>query len=275
VGRKYGQHFLTRKSVLDAIATAACEGLTLSQPLIEIGPGRGALTECLLERAPHVVAIEIDPVLVQYLRQKFREAIDTGKLTLIESDVLKTDLGAWGPALVVGNLPYYITSPILERLFATQHWTRAVFLVQAEVAARLAAESGIRKGSKSSNRDYGYLSVVAQTQASVEVLMDVPSSAFRPPPKVESAVVKLLPRDAAAEFGITNLPTFLKFASVCFHQKRKTLRNNLSSAYNKDLVDHLPEARMRAEQMTIPDLARLLSRISGPPATSENLAGSV
>lgn len=243
MGRRFGQHFLARKSILDQIADAACPPET---PLvIEIGPGRGALTEGLLERARHVVAIEVDPVLVLYLRQKFAAAIAEGRFTLVEGDVLKTDLSSWGPAPVAGNLPYYITSPILERTFATKTVTQAVFLMQAEVASRLCAAPG--------SREYGYLSVVAQAQSEVERLLEVPAAAFRPPPKVESAVVKLTPRDS----GIPDMPRFLRFAGVCFRQKRKTLRNNLASAYPKELVDTLPEARLRAEQLPVSELFRL------------------
>src|SRR5262249_40386267 len=148
---------------------------------IEIGPGRGALTEPLLARAERVIAIELDLVLVQYLRQKFREQIESGSLQLIEGDVLKSDLGGWGPAAICGNLPYYITSPILERVFAAASWQRAVLMVQAEVASRIAASPA--------TRDYGYLSVLAQSHARVERLIEVPRSAFRPPPKVDSAVL--------------------------------------------------------------------------------------
>lgn len=236
---------------MDRIAEAAC---AQDSPLvIEIGPGRGALTECLLERAQQVIAIEIDPVLVQYLRQKFADAIAAERLTLIEADILKADLSAWGPAPVVGNLPYYITSPILERTFAAKTVTQAVFLMQAEVAARLCANPG--------SRDYGYLSVVAQAQAQVERLFDVPAAAFRPPPKVESAVVRLTPRDA----GIRDMAKFLRFASVCFRQKRKTLRNNLAAAYPKEQVDALPEARLRAEQLPVAELARLARQFEAAP----------
>lgn len=211
------------------------------------------MTECLLARAQRVVAIEVDSVLIHYLRQKFADAILSERFLLIEGDVLKCDLGAWGKAPIAGNLPYYITSPILEKVFETTKWTQAVFLVQAEVAARLAANPG--------SRDYGYLSVLAQAQARVERLFDVPAAAFRPPPKVESSVVRLTPRDAASDFGITDVPAFLRFASVCFRHKRKTLRNNLAAAYPKELVDSLPEGKLRAEQLSVAELARLSRQV--------------
>lgn len=164
--------------------------------------------------------------------------------------MLKTELGAWGAASIAGNLPYYITSAILEKVFETAlRWTQGVFLVQAEVGTRLAASPG--------SRDYGYLSVLAQAQSRVERLFDVPAAAFRPPPKVESTVVRLTPRDAAIDFGITDVRAFLRFASVCFRQKRKTLRNNLIAEYPKEIVDTLPEAKLRAEQLPVSELARL------------------
>src|SRR5262249_18355354 len=131
----------------------------------------------------------------------------------------------WGPAVVAGNLPYYITSPILEKLFAMGDlWIRAVFLVQLEVAQRLAAEPG--------TRDFGYLSVQTQVFSKPSILFTVAASAFRPPPKVESAVVLLEPR----KFEVEDRAGFLKFASACFRHKRKTLRNNLAEVYGKDRV---------------------------------------
>jgi 16S rRNA (adenine1518-N6/adenine1519-N6)-dimethyltransferase len=238
VGRRFGQHFLARKSILDRIASAAGAPL-----VIEIGPGKGALTECLLERAEKVVAIEVDPYLVHYMRQKFPQALDTGRLELIEGDVLKIDLGAWGPCAIAGNLPYYITSPIIQKVITLR--ARAVFLVQAEVAARLAAAPG--------SRDFGYLSVQTQVYARVNILFAVPRTAFRPIPKVDSAVVLLEPR----ELEIPDPEAFLRFASACFRHKRKTLRNNLAPIYGKDRVDALIETSKRAEQLSIADLAAL------------------
>jgi 16S rRNA (adenine1518-N6/adenine1519-N6)-dimethyltransferase len=252
MGRRLGQHFLASQAALERIAVAACPAET---PLvIEVGPGRGALTACLLERAGRVVAIEVDPVLVHYLRRRFREAIESGRLTLIEGDVLRTDLSQWGAAVVAGNLPYYITSPILDRLFAPPAlWTRAVFLVQSEVARRLAAGPG--------SRDYGYLSVLAQVNARVEVLFDVSRTAFRPPPKVDSAAVCLEPRDPIIDFGIADALGFLRFAAACFRHKRKTLRNNLLSSYAAERVNTLPEGRLRAEQLGIKALAEIFARL--------------
>jgi 16S rRNA (adenine1518-N6/adenine1519-N6)-dimethyltransferase len=245
LGRRFGQHFLFRKSILDRIAEAAC-GERVPR-VIEIGPGKGALTEALLERADKVVAIEVDPHLVHYLHQKFRDAIEQGRLEVVEGDILKTDIAG---SVIAGNLPYYITSPILEKVFALgQGWMRAVFMMQAEVAERLAAQPG--------TRDFGYLTVQTQVHAQPEILFAVPRDAFRPPPKVDSAVVRLERRSLPE---VEDPAAFLKFASLCFRHKRKTLRNNLAPLYE---LAGLEEGRLRAEQMSIAQLAALFAKI-GP-----------
>lgn len=244
MGRRFGQHFLARKSILDRIAAAACGDRV--PRVVEIGPGKGALTESLLERSDKVVAIEVDPHLVHYLRQKFRDPIEAGRLEVIEGDILKTDFSG---AVIAGNLPYYITSPILEKVFALgEGWSRTVFLMQSEVAERLAAIPG--------KRDFGYLSVQTQVHAHPEILFPVPRDAFRPPPKVDSAVVRLERRSLPE---VPDPVSFLKFASLCFRHKRKTLRNNLAPLYE---IGGLEEGRMRAEQMSIPQLAALYAQIT-------------
>ena len=223
--------------------------------MIEIGAGRGALTQPLLERAERVIAIEVDAVLVHYLRQKFHEAISTGRLELIEGDVLKADFAAAERPVIAGNLPYYITSPILERVFhLSGAWERAVFLVQAEVAERIAAGPG--------SRDFGYLSVLVQTHAHAEILFPVGREAFRPQPKVDSAVVRLTPRDAGVELGIADVAAFLKFTQHCFRHKRKTLRNNLGAVYGLKTIEALAEGRLRAEQVGLPELAALYRKLT-------------
>ncbi len=213
--------------------------------VIEIGPGRGALTEKLLERAGRVVAIEVDPVLVEYLREKFA---GNSRLELVHADVLQTNLAQWGPAPVAGNLPYYITSPILEkagRLGAP----RAVFLIQQEVAERLVARPG--------TREYGFLTVQTALFANVRYLFGVKPGSFRPPPKVDSAVVMLEPRP-----GMVDPPEeLIRFVGHCFSHKRKTLRNNLSPIYGKESVDTWPEAGLRAEQIPLEGFIAMWQRL--------------
>lgn len=229
--------------MLARLAEAACPE---REPLvIEIGPGRGALTAFLLERAAHVVAIEIDPRLAAELRRKFR---DEPRLEVLQADVLETSLVQWGPAVVAGNLPYYITSPILERICAMgSPLKRAVVLVQEEVAQRLIAAPG--------SRAYGLLTVRTGLFAAPELLFTVPPAAFRPAPKVRSAAVKLTPRPAAEDPG-----PLLEFAARCFRQKRKTLRNNLAPYYG-GLIERQPEAGLRAEQLSLEQLRALRARL--------------
>jgi 16S rRNA (adenine1518-N6/adenine1519-N6)-dimethyltransferase len=250
LGQRYGQHFLSAPTILERIAKAANPDDEPVELIIEIGPGRGALTEYLLQRANRVIAIEIDQVLVHYLNNRFRD--QSHKLTVLNQDVLKTDLGSFGPAVIAGNLPYYITSPILERVFAAgDSWQRAVFLVQKEVADRITSNPG--------SRDFGYLSVQTQLFSTPEILFPVSKGAFRPPPKVESAVFQLTPKTPI----VADTRSFLNFASVCFRQKRKTLRNNLLARYDKQAVDALPEAPSRAEQLSLEQLADIWRRLAG------------
>ena len=249
MARRLGQHFLVRGSTLERIAAALCP--TPEPLVVEIGPGKGALTERLLRRAERVIAIEVDPVLVEYLGHKFAGCPN---LTVLHADVLTVDLAQWGPAAIGGNLPYYITSPILDRfLQAAPVARRGVFLVQKEVAQRIAASPG--------GRDYGYLSVAMQMAASTELLFTVPPAAFHPPPKVDSAVVRLTPGDRAAQLGIADLPAFLRFAGMCFHHKRKTLRNNLLAAYPG--IASLPQAGLRAEQLSLGQFAEISRALVG------------
>ena len=240
--QRLGQHFLVQGSVLERIARAVCPD---PQPLvIEIGPGRGALTAKLLERAARVVAIEIDHDLVGYLRHRFA---GDARLEVIEADVLATDLAQWGPAPIAGNLPYYITSPILERALRLRP-PRSVFLLQKEVAHRLVARPG--------SRDYGYLTVATALFATARLVCEVPPSAFRPPPKVDSAVVEFSPSAPA----VPDPEAFLEFAAHCFHHKRKTIRNNLAVVYGKDVVESWPEAALRAEQLSLVQLEDMWTR---------------
>ncbi len=258
MGERLGQHFLRRGPILSRIAEAACQkaeipGVASDTPLvIEIGAGDGALTEFLAERAQRVVAIEVDPELTGRLMMRFAT---NPRVKVVSGDVLTTDLTQWGPAVVAGNLPYYITSPVIERVLAMgKLLERAVFLIQKEVAERLTAEPG--------SRDYGFLTVATQLSAETKMLFKVPPGAFSPPPKVDSAVVRLTPR-RRDDNSVQDPTPLLAFLGLCFRHKRKTLRNNLTPIFPARLVDDLAEAGMRAEQLTLDQFRSIYRQLAG------------
>ena len=181
--KRLGQHFLSDQRILERIADAVDprEGETI----IEIGPGRGALTDVLARRASRLVAVELDRDLASILRVQWAT---NPRVTIVEADVLDVKLAdiAGGPFALVGNVPYYITTPILFHALVPPRPDRAVYLVQREVAERIVSPPG--------SKSYGALSVNVQALARAEILFRVPAGAFHPPPKVESAVVRITPR---------------------------------------------------------------------------------
>ena len=243
MSQKFGQHFLVRDTILEPLAAACGDKLTRT---VEIGPGRGTLTRHLLPRTAELHAIEIDSALAARLRIQFAAE---PKLHIHEADVLDTDLSQWGEAVVTGNLPYYITSPILKKFLALDaRFETAVLLIQWEVAERLVAAPGTRA--------FGYLSVAAQLVCEVELLCKVPPEAFVPPPKVDSGAVRLRRKKTPPQ----DLDDLLAFAGRCFTHKRKTLRNNLRPFYG-ERIGNWPEARLRAEQLTLAQFVELHARL--------------
>jgi 16S rRNA (adenine1518-N6/adenine1519-N6)-dimethyltransferase len=243
LSRPYGQHFLRSQPILDKIARAVAPTGDENH-IVEIGPGRGALTQYLLPRCQQLTAIEVDPLMVAALPAD-------PKLTVLQQDILQTDLHSLAPFALAGNLPYYISTPIASQVFAARGaWTRAVFLVQLEVAQRMAAAPD--------SRDYGYLSVLTQVHSHAKLLFQVPPGAFSPPPKVKSAVILLEPKAVDA----LHAKPFLRFVSAAFQQKRKTLRNNLGAVFPKALIEAQPEAGLRAEQLSVEALDELFRRLS-------------
>jgi len=254
--QKLGQHFLASGRILDRIARAATGGT--HSLVIEIGPGKGALTRHLLPLFERVVAVELDPALAAHLREEFRHE---PRLEVVEGDALDITWPAWGAGVVAGNLPYYVSTAIISRYLQNPGAVSpGVFLIQKEVAERIAAQPG--------TRDYGYLSVECQLLARAEYLFTVPPGAFHPPPKVESAVVRLTP---AVQFPQFETTAFLRFVSSCFRQKRKTLRNNLVGLYGRERLDRYPEANRRAEQLSLAELAHLYGELTAQaPVTAEH-----
>jgi 16S rRNA (adenine1518-N6/adenine1519-N6)-dimethyltransferase len=233
---KLGQHFLESHSAAIQIVEALGD---LSQAtVLEIGPGRGAITSLLAARGRRIIAVELDRVMSAQLRMKFSTYPN---VEIIEGDILKIELDTvFGPkpglqrpgmaftpepAYVVGNLPYYITSDILLRLLDYhRYFSIIVIMVQKEVADRLAASPG--------SRDYGLLSATAQLYARVEKLFTLPPAAFNPPPKVHSSVVRMTMEPQLEELKVPEAE-FISFLKLSFGQKRKTLWNNLKTQYDE------------------------------------------
>jgi 16S rRNA (adenine1518-N6/adenine1519-N6)-dimethyltransferase len=267
---KLGQHFLVNDSNAARIVDAL--GDISHSTVLEIGPGRGVLTSLLAKRTRRLIAIELDRVLAAQLRMKFALYPN---VEIIEGDVLAIDFstlfgpkpGASRPGLVqtpepvpvVGNLPYYITSDILLRLFEfRQCFSTIVIMVQKEVADRLAATPG--------TRDYGLLSATAQLYAKVERLFTLPPGAFSPPPKVHSSVVRLTMSPRVNALNV-NEEGFINFLKLSFGQKRKTLWNNLKTEYARDLLrEGLREAgvkpTVRAETLPLEKSAAIFRALA-------------
>jgi 16S rRNA (adenine1518-N6/adenine1519-N6)-dimethyltransferase len=273
VGARLGQHFLSDPSILGRIADAA--GLTPGDTVLEIGPGKGGLTLQLAARAGRVVAIEADGRLAAGLRATLAGAGGTaapqGAVEVVHGDALRVP---WPSATCVcGNIPYRITSPLIERALTPPRPRRIVFLVQREVADRLAAAPGTRA--------YGALSAGVQLVATVERLFGVPRGAFRPPPQVESAVVRIEPiapeplsRDAEAATR--------RLIRLAFQRRRQQLRRILSEFYEVERAEaeHLlvaigspPDARPEVlSPLQFADLARRLADAGAGPLAGDGRA---
>ena len=256
---KLGQHFLASDDSAARIVGAL--GDISQSAVLEIGPGRGVLTSLLAKRARRLIAVEVDRVLAAQLRLKFGMARN---VEILEADILTIDfdslfgpkpgLGRPGidikpePVRVVGNLPYYITSDILLRLFEfAKYFDTIVIMVQREVADRIAASPG--------GRDYGMLSATTQLYAHVEKLFTLPPEAFVPPPKVHSTVLRLTMEPRQQELGVAG-DGFIDFLRLSFGQKRKTLWNNLKAKYaepalRRALGDAGVKATARAETLSL------------------------
>lgn len=252
---RLGQNFLiddtARYAIVDALGDLG------NRTVIEIGPGHGSITEILASRCRRLIALELDASLAAELTFHFR---NHPHVEIVETDVLKADLRSLLPAGetadVIGNLPYYITSDILLKLFAAGSdgtIARAVLMMQREVADRVSAAPGVR--------DYGLLSATAQMNAQVEHLFTLPPSAFSPPPEVYSTVLRLHFAPRFAELGV-DAADFDAFLKRTFAQKRKTLQNNLRAAgYSAEqLAGAWPASippQARAESLSLESMAEL------------------
>jgi 16S rRNA (adenine1518-N6/adenine1519-N6)-dimethyltransferase len=240
--KRFGQHFLTDTGVIDAIVAAIDP--RPGDALIEIGPGLGALTQPLVERCGHMTVIELDRDLAARWRKH-------ASLEVIEADVLTVDFASRGDKLrIAGNLPYNISTPILFHLLDTaaqvqdQH-----FMLQKEVVERMAAAPG--------GKDYGRLSVMLQWRYHIEPLFDVPPEAFEPPPRVDSAVVRMLPWPAPADVDRTTLEALV---AVAFSQRRKLLRHTLGRWLDERGFAGAFDLQRRAEEVSAAEYVALAQR---------------
>lgn len=247
--KKWGQNFLRNRGAVEKIVAAIDP-----QPdeiVLEVGPGEGALTDKVLQLGNRVIALEIDPDLVARLRAKYGERLEIRNEDAVEAGLPDT------PFRAVGNLPYNVGTPILRRMVAEPHCRRAVFMLQKEVADRIAARPG--------TEPYGYLTLYVQAFASAKLLMTLEPKSFFPPPKVRSAVVVLDPRDP----GLTApREEVLALVSTAFRMRRKKLVNNLIGyrEATRDVVlsameDATIDADARAETLSLADFDRLAVRL--------------
>ncbi len=243
--KRFGQHFLVDEAVIDGIVRAIDP--QPGQALVEIGPGLGAMTMPLLQRCSALTVIELDRDLAARLRRH-------GGLTVVEADVLKVDfatLAAGRPLRVVGNLPYNISTPILFHLLAfsacvqDQH-----FMLQKEVVERMAAGPG--------SKTYGRLSVMLQWRYRIEDVLDVPPEAFDPPPRVDSAVVRMEPLPLDASIDPARLA---ELVAVAFSQRRKILRHTLGRWLEQQGVDVAFDLQRRAEEVPVAEYLALARRV--------------
>jgi 16S rRNA (adenine1518-N6/adenine1519-N6)-dimethyltransferase len=248
--KRFGQNFLVCRGTIAKIVDAIAPKRT--DHVVEIGPGLGALTEPLLERLDHLHVVEIDRDLIARLK----DSHPPGRLTVHEGDALDFDFGTLGTDLrIVGNLPYNISTPLLFHLAGYAASVRDMhFMLQKEVVDRMVADPG--------TADFGRLSVMLQYRFHMERLFVVPPGAFNPAPKVDSAIVRLIPRPAA-ELTVRDEALLAKLVLAAFGQRRKMLRNNL-----REFVDEAGLAAVgikptaRAEELGVADYVRLVNALA-------------
>ena len=248
--KRFGQNFLVDAHVIDSIVSAVAP--SRGDCLVEIGPGLGALTDPLLERVDHLHVVEIDRDIIARLQKRYSPQ----RLTIHAGDALAFDFANLGPRLrVVGNLPYNISTPLLFHLasYAGQI-VDMHFMLQKEVVERMVAAPG--------ESEFGRLSVMLQYRFWLEWLLDVPPTSFDPPPKVDSAVVRLIPRDPA-ELTAIDEAELSRVVTAAFAQRRKMLRNNLKGMFDDAELAALGVApTLRAEDVPVADYVRMANHLS-------------
>ena len=246
--KRFGQHFLHDRNIIDRILRAIAP--QTGDNILEIGPGQGALTYPLLQRCDRLTAIELDRDLVPILEQR---APAFGQLEVINADILEFELSSIASTRkfrLVGNLPYNISTPLMFHLLESADLIEDMhFMVQKEVAQRIVAVPG--------DSSYGRLSVMLQCRCLCQYLFDVAPTCFRPPPKVDSAVIRLLPLERP-KYAIGDAASFARIVQTAFSQRRKTISNSLKSLLDRETIIACGiDPGLRAENLEIADFAKL------------------
>jgi 16S rRNA (adenine1518-N6/adenine1519-N6)-dimethyltransferase len=255
--KRFGQNFLVDQSIIQSIVNHI--NPNKDQTLIEIGPGLGAITAPLLLGCTKLIAIEIDRDMISKLTNNFNKELQNNKLILINQDVLKTDFAelltnnsATIKTKIIGNLPYNISTPLLFKLFnltPNSNLESMHFLLQKEIAERLVAIPG--------NRQYGRLSVMAQYHTKINIVLYVGSNAFKPAPKVESALVQFTPHAILPAIA-NDYQHFSQIVTAAFSQRRKILANSLKNYCNQSAWEALNlDPSVRAEQVSVADFVKI------------------
>jgi len=273
--KRFGQNFLHDQAILNQIILSFHP--SDSDHIIEIGPGQGAVTTLLLEKVKHITAIEIDRDLIEQLKKKFSEA----QLTLIPQDILKTNLcdkqlvsnakntdtrhceeakptrQSHHPFRLIGNLPYNISTPLLFHLFNQLDVIKDMhFMLQKEVAERICAKLG--------SSQYGRLSVMSQYYCDAEILFYIGPESFDPPPKVESAFIRLTPKKE--KLDVQSFSVFEKVVLDAFNQRRKTIANSLKKQLNADDWKALKiDSKKRPQELMVADFVKISNHLGSDP----------
>ena len=239
--KKWGQNFLRDPNIITKIIDSLEPDK--NDDILEIGPGDGALTDILINRVGHIHTVEIDPLLIKHLKEK-----EYTNVAIHEGDILEWDISQLPKGVkIIGNLPYYISSPILFRFLEIKTWERMVLMFQKELAERIVSQEG--------SKSYGRISIMCQIYCDVQIEFTVSRNVFQPKPDVDSAVLSFYPKDV----DLPNPNLFSTFIKQSFSQRRKKLKNNLPQTYKAGLLDKW--ADMRPEEINPSEFVEIFNTI--------------
>ena len=237
IRKKWGQNFLTDRNIVTKIISAFNHDKT--DNVLEIGPGKGELTFPLANQVNHITAVEIDPILISFLSEKIQDNVTLECNDILNFDPIVMELNY----KIIGNLPYYITTPIIFKFLENKNWSQMTIMVQKEVADRITANPG--------KKIYGRLSVMIQARSQIQKHFNIPATAFYPKPKVDSTLLSLTPID----LRIKNLNLFKNIVKTAFQQRRKMIKNSLSAYLTEDQIKEY--GNLRPEQLTVNDFINI------------------